>query len=81
MYGTPVDVSLDDLVERPGGSYEGRAVRTHGRLEIDNAGTGSARAAYLLRDIGGSVYVTPVRELAGVLRVRGDAHGWARSSR
>jgi hypothetical protein len=64
MYGTPVDVSLSDLSSASAGSYENRAIRVHGRLEIDNAGTGRA---YLLRDFGGSVYITPVREMAGLL--------------
>lgn len=75
MYGTPVDVSLTDLASAAAVSYEGRAIRTHGRLEIDSgsAGSGSSRL-YMLRDIGGSVYITPVRELAGLLE--SDSMKW-----
>jgi hypothetical protein len=44
-YGTPVPVSIDDLVTNPGG-YSGRAIKTKGQLEL---GMGSGRV-YLLKD-------------------------------
>lgn len=59
-YGPPIDVSLTDLMLSPE-SYDGRAVRTRGRLEL-----GSALGAYMLRDAGAtSVDLVPVPEMAG----------------
>jgi hypothetical protein len=64
MFGAPVDVTLDDLVQSPT-SYQDRAVRTKGRVELDMA-AGSSRA-YLLRGalMGGGVRLYPMREIAG----------------
>ncbi len=61
-YGAPVDVSLEDLVQSPEG-YLDRAVRTHGRLEIDAGGT--ARRSYLLSSLMSRLTVIPVPEMAG----------------
>jgi len=72
MYGTPVDVTLSDLASAASVSYQGRAIRTHGRLELDHSG-GNQRN-YMLAELGGSVYVTPMRELAGILD--SDAMRW-----
>ncbi len=59
-YGRPVDVSLTDLAMNPE-SYDGRAVRTSGRLDF-----GSGLGRYVLRDVGvGAVDLLPVPEVAG----------------
>lgn len=71
QYGPPVDVSLSDLA-LGGVSYEGRSVRTKGRFEIGNE-PGSSSRVYMLRELGGAVYITPVRELAGYLDSEGMA--------
>ena len=47
LYGTPVDVSLSDLVQNPM-AYSNRSVRTSGRLEISTAI--QARRTYVLTD-------------------------------
>jgi hypothetical protein len=47
IYGTPVDVSLSDLVQNPM-SYSNRAVRTSGRLEMSP--TIQQRRTYILAD-------------------------------
>lgn len=49
QFGKPVDVTLSDLVQNPE-SYEGRAVKTRGKLDM---GT-SLRRSYILRDTFGS---------------------------
>ncbi|HUF35049.1 MAG TPA: Ig-like domain-containing protein [Gemmatimonadales bacterium] len=62
-FGEPVDVSLDDLLQGSG-QYEGRAVRTSGRLDLSRVPsvTGSR---YALRDMyGNSVRLAPVPEVA-----------------
>lgn len=65
QYGTPVDVTIYDLVQG-GMSYEGRAIRTKGRLDISSDASTRGRV-YLLRDMSAGVYIVPVRELAGLL--------------
>jgi hypothetical protein len=50
-FGTPVDVSIDDLTQMPG-MYRGRAVRTKGRVDISMAG--GTRRQYLLRSTFGN---------------------------
>ena len=58
-YGTPVEVSITDLVQSPE-SYADRAVRTHGRLGLEGLST------YSLQDgFGSRVLVVPVNEIAG----------------
>ena len=69
MYGTPVDVRLYDLVNSAV-SYEGRAIRTKGTLEMGSS-PGTIGRVYMLRDMGAAVYITPVRELSGVLDSEG----------
>ena len=57
-YGTPVEVSITDLVQSPD-SYVDRAVRTHGRLSLEGLGT------YTLQDgFGSRVLIGPVNEIA-----------------
>jgi hypothetical protein len=67
MYGKPVDVSLDTLLMMPE-SYEDRAVRTSGRLEM--RGTTS----WALSRIASSVPIRPVQEVAH--RFEMDAPNW-----
>ena len=56
-YGEPVDVSISDLLQNPA-SYENRAVRTRGQLELD---AGGSFRTYALRDsFGERVRVVPV---------------------
>jgi hypothetical protein len=62
LYGEPVDVNIDDIANGTA-SYEGRAVRTHGRLDLD-AQSGSMRR-YNLRGLMHSIAVAPVNEIAG----------------
>jgi hypothetical protein len=58
MFGEPVDVTINDLVNSPS-SYDRRAVRTRGDLEM---GT-SLRRSWVLRDtFGAKVSVVPVPE-------------------
>jgi hypothetical protein len=68
MYGSPVDVSLDDLVQNSA-PYENRAVRTKGRLDIE--GTGRDRVYALRAAFGGVVVITPVPEIAGLFESEG----------
>lgn len=59
-YGDPVEVSISDLIQTPT-AYEGRAVRTRGRFEMDAAGS---FRSYLLRNtFGDKVRITPVPEV------------------
>jgi len=60
LYGDPIEVSVDDLV-RGDASYDGRAVRTRGRLDpADSLG-----GAYSLRGtFGGKLAIVPVNEVA-----------------
>ena len=58
-YGQVVEVSVDDLLSMPE-SYDGRAVRTRGQLEM---GPPSDRITYALRGtFGGWVYLFPTTE-------------------
>jgi hypothetical protein len=59
LYGTPVDVAVDDLVQEST-AYLNRAVRTHGRLEL---GFDSTQRAYLLRGLLYQIRIVPVREV------------------
>lgn len=61
MYGTPVDVALSDLIQN-GIAYEGRAVRTRGRVQLLG---GLRDRLYTLHDIMGDVQIVPVAEIAG----------------
>jgi hypothetical protein len=59
-YGTPVDVSITDLVFNPD-SYRDRAVRTRGRLDLGASGLRS----YQLQDsLSAAVWIVPVSEVA-----------------
>src|ERR1700730_16004359 len=61
LYGTPVDVSLSDLVQNPM-SYTNRAIRTTGRLEMSP--TIQNRRTYILTDsIVNSALLQPVPEI------------------
>jgi Big-like domain-containing protein len=59
LYGKPVDVSIDDLVQESV-SYTNRAVRTKGRLEL---GFGTSQRTYLLRGLLYEIQIAPVREV------------------
>jgi hypothetical protein len=60
QYGEPVDASVDDLINTPT-SYAGRAVRTHGMLEMSN--TGRSVTPTLRGTFGGSIFLFPVNEV------------------
>jgi hypothetical protein len=60
LYGDPIDVGLDDLVEMPE-SYIGRAIRTKGRLEL---ATRSQARQYALRStFGRQAWIFPVPDV------------------
>jgi hypothetical protein len=61
LYGKPVDVAVDDLVQESV-SYTNRAVRTHGRLELSFET--SQQRTYLLRGLLYQIRIAPVREVA-----------------
>jgi hypothetical protein len=60
LYGKPVDVAVDDLVQESV-SYTNRAVHTHGRLELSFETT---QRSYLLRGLLYQIRIAPVREVA-----------------
>jgi len=60
LYGKPVDVAVDDLVQESV-AYTNRAVRTHGRLELSFQTT---QRSYLLRGLLYQIQIAPVREIA-----------------
>jgi Big-like domain-containing protein len=60
LYGKPVDVAVDDLVQESA-AYTNRAVRTHGRLELSFETT---QRSYLLRGLLYQIRIAPVREVA-----------------
>jgi hypothetical protein len=60
LYGTPVDVTVDDLVNEST-AYVGRAVRTHGRLDM---AMDIGQRGYTMRGNIQTIRVAPVREMA-----------------
>ncbi len=62
LYGQPADVSIEDLVHNST-SYEGRAVRTTGRLDV--LGVGSRHLYSLRGGFGDVIAISPVSEVAG----------------
>jgi Big-like domain-containing protein len=60
LYGKPVDVAIDDLVQESV-AYTNRAVRTHGRLELSYETT---QRGYMLRGLLYQIRIAPVREIA-----------------
>lgn len=64
-YGEAVDVRLDDLLQNPE-QYQGRAVRTSGRLDLSTTNMGGARGGrYAMRDgFGHSVRLAPVNNVS-----------------
>jgi hypothetical protein len=60
LYGKPVDVAVDDLVQESV-AYTNRAVKTHGRLELSYEST---QRGYLLRGLLYQIRIAPVREIA-----------------
>jgi hypothetical protein len=60
LYGKPVDVAVDDLVQESV-SYTNRAVHTHGRLELSFE---TQQRTYLLRGLLYQIRILPVREVA-----------------
>jgi hypothetical protein len=63
MFGTPVDVTIDDLVQNPS-AYDERAVRTRGRLDLSMDSPGRS---YVIRStfLNMGVRVVPMNEVAG----------------
>jgi hypothetical protein len=61
LYGTPVDVSIDDIVSGSA-AYTNRAVRTHGRLDLAPA---AGMRVYKLRGMLSEITIVPVREMQG----------------
>jgi hypothetical protein len=59
QYGRPVDVELDSLIQMPE-SYENRAVRTRGRLDML---PGLNQRNWALGELGGHVLIVPVPDL------------------
>lgn len=59
MWGRATDASVTDLVENPS-SYEGRAVRTHGRVEM----LGMSQTYSLRDNFNSSVRIVPVPEIS-----------------
>lgn len=59
MYGTPVDVSIDDLMTEST-SYQGRAIRTKGRLEV---GMSLGRTYVLRSTFGTAASIQPIAEI------------------
>ncbi len=71
MYGEPIDISLEDLVNGSA-AYEGRPVRTRGAMypasDILSMATASSQPGnrqFVLRDKGFSVRIIPKPEIAG----------------
>jgi hypothetical protein len=60
MYGKPVDVSIDDLYNQST-AYQGRAIRTKGRLE---AGMGLGRVYVLTSTFGAAATIQPISEIS-----------------
>jgi hypothetical protein len=59
-YREPVDVSLSDLVQN-GSAYEGRAVRTSGRLDLSS----SSQRQFVIKDVfGAGLAVVPMGDVA-----------------
>jgi hypothetical protein len=70
-YGQTVEVSIDDLLQMPE-SYEGRAVKTRGTLEMQPRAGG--QAYYLRGTFGGHLYVVPLPETQGEFEI--EARRW-----
>ena len=77
MYGTPVDVELDDLAPDPG-SYDDRAVRTHGPARHRTAGIGARLLR--LRDSFGDRGRASCPSARCATRVRATASAQGRSA-
>src|SRR3954453_2319543 len=60
LYGKPVDVSIDDLVQESS-AYANRAVRTKGRLDML---FDSNQRAYAMRGMLYTIRIVPVQEVA-----------------
>jgi hypothetical protein len=64
MYGSPVEVSVDDLLQMGATAYANRAVRTKGTLEMSNRLQGR-RFGYALRGtFGGQVEIVAMGEVS-----------------
>jgi hypothetical protein len=65
LYGTPVDVTIADIVNG-GLYYANKAIRTHGRLERVGPGGGGEIQAWVLRDsFAYKILIMPVAEISG----------------
>jgi hypothetical protein len=60
LYGTPVDVSVDDLANESM-AYTNRAVRTRGRLDMSME---PGQRNYMLRGLMHQIRIAPVRDIA-----------------
>src|SRR5258708_18612991 len=64
MYGTPVEVTVDDLLQSGATAYANRAVRTKGTLEMSNRLQGRTFSFGLRGTFGGQVEILPVGEVS-----------------
>jgi hypothetical protein len=63
MYGTPVEVSVDDLLNLGATAYQNRAVRTKGTLEMSNRLQGRMFGFALRGTFGGQIEIIPASEV------------------
>jgi hypothetical protein len=64
MYGSPVDVSVDDLIQMGATAYADRAVRTKGTLEMSNRLQGRRFGFALRGTFGGQIEIMPVADVS-----------------
>src|SRR5258708_30133477 len=64
MYGTPVEVTVDDLLQSGATAYANRAVRTKGTLEMSTRLQGRTFGFALRGTFGGQVEIIPAAEVA-----------------
>src|SRR5258708_39169399 len=60
MYGSPVEVSVDDLLQMGATAYANRAVRTKGALEMPNPVQGRTGGYALTGTFGAQLEINPV---------------------
>jgi hypothetical protein len=64
MYGSPVEVTVDDLLQMGATAYANRAVRTKGALEMSNRLQGRTFGFALRGTFGGQIEIVPVAEVS-----------------
>src|SRR5258708_2390949 len=64
MYGSPVEVTVDDLLQMGATAYANRAVRTKGALEMSNRLQGRTVGFALRGTFGGQIEIVPVGEVS-----------------